>query len=244
MTPPAGLVHALQALADFADVRGDSEEAAALRRAAAEIEAMPPAAVAEVERRARRNRLDPEGLSRASADTGESRGPFNAAVHAHLRELTLRGSATALRTAQAGLPALFRRLLELRAIGSDEAAMLARQGILTAADLQTALDDNRIGTSAGDTLEMRLRSAPDALEPEGRSIPLGRAWDTAAACVNDIVGSSPDRGPPDSGRRGQALRAAGLVDRRSWDGRPTRRPPSKRSLGRARCFTGAAGGRS
>ena len=168
VTPPAGLVHALQVLADFADIRGDSEEAAALRRAATEIEAMPPAAVAEVERRARRNRLDPEGLSRASADTGESRDPFNAAVHAHLRELTLRGSATALRTAQAGLPALFRRLLELRAIGSDEAAMLARQGILTAADLQTALDDNRIRNGGRRHARGAAAFGPAALEPEGR----------------------------------------------------------------------------
>ncbi len=69
--------------------------------------------------------------------------------------------------------------------------MLARQGILTAADLQSALDDNRIGRRPATRSRRRLRSAADALEPEGRSIPLGRAWDTAAACVNDIVSSSP-----------------------------------------------------
>ena len=178
MTPSSDLGRGLRILADFAEIRGDSEEATDLRRAVEAIDRMPPAAVAELENRARRNR--PEG-ERA----------FSPIVHAHLHQLASLGPAAATSAARAGLPALLRRLLELRAIASDEAAWLVRQAVLTLADLHAALDDERIRKSAGDALDAKLRPATEAIELEGRAIPLGRAWDAADAFVADVVRTCP-----------------------------------------------------
>ncbi len=174
MTPPADLCRALRILANFAEVRGDSAEAAELRRAAAAIDEMPPDALADLENRVRRNRPEPERA-------------FSPTVQSHLRELALGGSATVISAAQARLPVLLRDLLELPALASDEAATLVRQGILTLADLQAALDDERIRQTAGDALDARLRPAAGALEIEGPLIPLGRAWDAVSAFVDQAV---------------------------------------------------------
>ena len=61
VTPPADLGRALRILADFAEVRGDSEEATELRRAAAAIDGCRPMPlVADLENRVRRNRPEAE----------------------------------------------------------------------------------------------------------------------------------------------------------------------------------------
>ena len=111
--------------------------------------------------------------------------------------------------------------------------MLARQGILTLADLQAALDDERIGDgrrrARGDgSVRPPARSSRRAGRSRSvaRGIPPPRTSTTSSAACSG-------RGPLHSGRRGQALRTAGLVDCRRRDGRPTHRPPSMRSLGRA-----------
>ena len=139
----------LRILANFAEVRGDSGDAADLRRAAAAIEQMPPAAVANLENRVRKN--EPS---------------FGPTVQSHLREVILGSSATAISAAQAPLPSLLRGLLEGPAIASDEAASLVRQGILTLADLLAALDDEQIRKTAGEALDARLRPAAGTLELE------------------------------------------------------------------------------
>jgi len=170
----------LRILANFAEVRGDSEDAADLRRAAAAIGEMPPPAVADLENRVRKD--EPA---------------FGPTVQSHLREVILGGSATAISAAQARLPSLLRGLLEGPAIASDEAASLVRQGILTLADLQAALDDERIRTragarkTAGEALDARLRPAAGALELEARMIPLGRAWEIATTFVDEAARACP-----------------------------------------------------
>ena len=116
MTSSADLCRVLRILANFAEVRGDSEDAADLRRAAAAIGEMPPPAVADLEKRVRKD--EPT---------------FGPTIQSHLREVILGGSATAISAAQARLPSLLRGLLEGPAIASDEAASLVRQGILTLA---------------------------------------------------------------------------------------------------------------
>jgi DNA polymerase (family X) len=178
VTASADLCRVLRILADSADVRGDSEEAADLRRAAAAIDEMPPGAAADLEHRARHNRLAGERA-------------FSPTVQSHLRELALGGRASVIGAAQARLPALLRRLLELPAVASDEAAALVRQGILTLADLQAAFDEERITKTSGNALDARLRPVADVLALEARSIPLGRAWDAANAFLDEVVGTCP-----------------------------------------------------
>jgi DNA polymerase (family X) len=170
VTPATDLPAALRVLADFAEIRGDSQRAADFRSAAAAINHMAPAAVAGLEDRARRNRLDSE------------RG-LTPAVRSQLRDLVPGRAAAALTAARGGLPALLRRLLDLSIMTSDEAVLLVRQGIVTLADLHTALDDERITRTGGQELEAKLRPAADALEIEGPWIPLGRAWGAALAFV-------------------------------------------------------------
>jgi DNA polymerase (family X) len=178
VTPPADLSRVLRILANFAEVRGDSGEAAELRRAAAAIDELPPAAVADLEHRARRNRLEGDRA-------------FSPTIQAHLRELALGGTERVIGAAQARLPALLRRLLERPAVASDEAASLVRQGILTLADLHAALGDERTTKTAGAALHGRLRPAAEALELEGRSIPLGRALDAAGAFLEEVAATCP-----------------------------------------------------
>jgi len=109
-----------------------------------------------------------------------------------LRELA-RGSGEMMVGAErARLPALFTQLLNLRLLGTDEAAGLVRQfGILTLGELQLALQDGRVRQLGGDWLDGRLRQAARALEADARSIPLGRARDLLDALAADIAASSP-----------------------------------------------------
>ena len=196
---------------------------------------MPPAAVAELERRARRNRLEPGGASfnpdrprRVCASSPSGAVPPPSA------------------TAQAGLPALLRRLLELRAIGSDEAAMLARQGILTLADLQAALDDERIrndgrrharGAAAFGRRRARARRAGRS-RSAAPGIPPPRASTTSSASAPTVDLLTP---------AGEVRRYEPLVSSIVIVGRVVRPAGRHRSARPERvdtCSTGAAGGRS
>jgi DNA polymerase (family 10) len=153
----------LDALADFAEMRGGGAEAADLRSAASAIEGLEPAVSAALERRAKRNRLENEpGIS--------------AALHPKLHDVALRGDA-AVAEARAGLPMLLRRLLELRIIGTHEGVSLVQQfGIVTLPDLLSALDDGRLKTRGDAALE-KLRTAAASLEAEAPVLALGRATD-------------------------------------------------------------------
>lgn len=166
-------------LADLAEMRGDSTEAAELRRAEAAIDALEPAAAADLEQRARRH--DVESLP--------GLGPT---MRRQLRELALGGGEVAVSAAQASLPWALRRLLELPALTSDQAATLVRQlGILTLPDLQAALDDGRVRQVIGEAVDVRLQQAAAALDLEQPSLSLGRAWDTLDALLGEIAETCP-----------------------------------------------------
>jgi DNA polymerase (family 10) len=155
----------LRELADLTEVRGSAPVAADLRRAIARIESLDPTDAHNVELRARRDRLhDEPGISPT--------------ILWRLREVAQGGGDAAVRAARAGVPHLIRRLLDLAALTSAEALTLVRQlGILTLADLATALDDGRVRAVVGETLDARLRQAANALEMEPRRLTLGRAWE-------------------------------------------------------------------
>ena len=179
MTVVSTLVRALRTLADLAEIRGETTQAADLRRAAEAISALPRDAAASFLRRARRDRLtDEPGLGQT--------------LHQRLRELARGNDEMTIGAERTRLPALFAQLLNLRLLGTDEAASLVRQlGILTLGELQVALQDGRVRQLGGDWLDGRLRQAVRAIKADARSIPLGRARDLLDAFAADIAASSP-----------------------------------------------------
>ena len=72
----------------------------------------------------------------------------------------------------ANAPFLVRRLRELRVVDDDQAQALAREGIVTLADLELAIAEQRPAASTPG-----LRGAAERLPRELRPILLGRAWD-------------------------------------------------------------------
>lgn len=178
MTASTTLTRALAELGDVAEIRGTAAVAADLRRAAIAIDALGDAGAAAFDEQIRRGRIDQPGVSPA--------------VHWQILEIAGRGPELALRAAQARLPRLPRRLLELAVLTTAEALTLVRQlGILTIADLGTALDDGRVRTVLGPALESRLRPAPDTLELEARPLTLGRAWDLLEPLTAAIEAACP-----------------------------------------------------
>jgi DNA polymerase (family 10) len=179
VTVASTLVRTLRTLADLAEIRGETAETADLRRAADTIEALPPDVAAGFVQRARRGRLTVEpGITPT--------------LHRRLRELARGSGEKTVGASRARLPALFTQLLDLRLLGTDEAASLVRQlGILTLGELQVALQDGRVREFGGDWLDGRLRQAARALEADAASIPLGRARDLLDALAADIAASSP-----------------------------------------------------
>lgn len=82
------------------------------------------------------------------------------------------------------LPFLLRRLRELRVVG--EAGELAGEGILTLADLDLAIAEQRPLTA-----DDRLRRAAEALAQEFRPIMLGRAWDILDSFIASLAAHCP-----------------------------------------------------
>lgn len=82
-----------------------------------------------------------------------------------------------LRAARARIPWLLRRLIELGAVRTSEAAALARHGIATLADLGQTLDEGRIARILDPECETRLSGIIDMLAAETRQFTLGRAHD-------------------------------------------------------------------
>jgi DNA polymerase (family X) len=169
----------LDILADVAEIRGDGAEAADLRSAASAIRGLAPAAAAALERRARRDRLDNEpGISPA--------------IQGRLHGVAVGGPEAAVATARARIPVLLRRLLERAVVSSQEAALLARQiGIVTLADLQSALDEGRLKPLGDSTLATRLGPAAVALAVEVQPLPLGRASDILESVLGLIARCCP-----------------------------------------------------
>ncbi len=164
---------ALRVLADYSEIRGATGDTTDLRRAAAAIEGLPPSAAAVLQRSQSKDlRLEPA---------------IPPALQGLVRDLGLAHADAAIAAARAGLPLLFRRLLELNALSSEEAVLLVRQaGTLTLADLRVALQDGRVERLAGDSASERLRVAANALALEARPLPLGRARDLLDSVIQDM----------------------------------------------------------
>ncbi len=80
-----------------------------------------------------------------------------------------------------GLPFLLRRIRELRVLGEAGEQALVREGILTLADLDLAIAEERpVAADEG------LRRAADVLPQEYRPVTLGRAWDILDAFMASL----------------------------------------------------------
>jgi DNA polymerase (family X) len=165
VTAPSTLPRVLNTLADLAEIRGETADAADYRQAAAFMTTLQPAATTALLERARRDQLP--------NDTG-----IPPRLHRRMHELAVAGDDAIVSVAQAALPALFKALLTLSVVESSEAALLVRRlGILTLGDLQHALEMGRILQTFDDSLDARLRQAAPAIANDAGMIPLGRARD-------------------------------------------------------------------
>jgi len=172
VNPPPPSSAALRHLADLLDIRGDWTGAADLRRSAGEVDSQAKGA--------RRGSKAPAGHQPLAGVHQSQAGDY-----ASPGEIEM-----AIRAARARIPWLLRRLLELSVLQIPEAAALARAGIVTMADLGSAVMEGRIKHQFGNRLDGRLRRAQKALAVEVRPINVGRASDIldhlvarfAAAC--------------------------------------------------------------
>jgi DNA polymerase (family X) len=97
------------------------------------------------------------------------------------------------------LPFLLRRLRELRIVDETGEEALVREGILTLADLELAIEEERPVAAAPS-----LRRAAAILNQESRPISLGRAWDVLEAMIDVLTHDCPLL---------QGIEAAGAVRR-------------------------------
>jgi DNA polymerase (family 10) len=178
----------LRQLGDYAEIRGSSQEATAWRRLAADLDRLGPYAHERLTDLVRRDALaELPGLP--------------ASLHPRLRNLVVDGQHSA--DTAGSIPWLFHRLLERRTVASDDAANLARQGIVTLGDLRTALDDGRIASHVP-ALVSELRRAAAVLTSDHPRQPLGRAIDFTDQLIALIASVCPEI---------EALTAAGDVRR-------------------------------
>jgi DNA polymerase (family 10) len=176
---PSTLSRALNTLADLAEIRGETTEAADYRQAAAFMTTLRPSAAAALLQRARQDQLH--------GDPG-----IPPRIHRRMRELAVAGDAAIVSAAQAALPALFKALLTLSVVDTREAVLLVRRlGILTLGDLQHALEMGRILQSFDESLDARLRQAAPAIGNDAGTIPLGRARDLLQGLSSAITAASP-----------------------------------------------------
>ena len=176
MTAP-DLPALLRQLGDFAEIRGASLDATAWRRLAADIEHLGASGVTRVTDLARRNRLADLNLP--------------SALHWTLRDLVLEGPEITIGASWAGLPWLLRRLVEFATVDSAGAAALARVGIVSLGDLESALHDGRVGRHFPH-LEENLRLAAATFAVERPRQPLGRALDLAENFVLLAAAACPE----------------------------------------------------
>jgi DNA polymerase (family X) len=176
---PFTLARGLNALADLAEIRGETADAADYRQAAVFMTTLRPAATTALLQRARQDQLH--------NDPG-----IPARIHRRMRELAVAGDEAIITAAQAGLPALFKALLTLSVVDTNEAALLVRRlGILTLGDLQHALEMGRILQTFDESLDARLRQAAPAISNDAGTIPLGRARDALEVLSTAIMLVSP-----------------------------------------------------
>jgi DNA polymerase (family 10) len=92
----------------------------------------------------------------------------------------------ALRSARARIPWLLRRLVEASVIQTSEAAILARSGIVTFADLEAVLNDEEFAGEFGGNLQKRLKAAFRSLSFERKFLTLGRASEVAELLLGQL----------------------------------------------------------
>ena len=179
MTGPSAISRALNTLADLAEIRGETSDAADLRQAAAFTSTLNSAATTALLKRARDDRLH-----------GDSGIPPR--LHRRMRELAVGGADLVTTATRGTLPALFKALLDLSVIDSNEAALLVRRlAIVTLGDLQHALEMGRILQTFDESLDARLRQAAPAIASDAGMIPLGRARDVLGSLSTAITAASP-----------------------------------------------------
>jgi DNA polymerase (family 10) len=167
----------LRQLADLADIRGSSVEAAAWRELAAAIEHAGPDETTRLRELAQRRQ--PGGYP--GIPPGQQR---------KLHDLLVADPAAVIRADQAQLPWLVHRLLEFGIVDIAGAVSLARLGILTSTDLDAGLQDGRIAGHLGAQHE-RLHVAAQAFSVERARAPLGRAVDLADNFIRLVADACP-----------------------------------------------------
>jgi DNA polymerase (family 10) len=164
-------------LGDLEEIRGASIDATAWRRLAADVEQLGGNAVTRLTGFARQNRL---------ADLN-----IPAALHSRVRQIVLEGPGGAVAASSASLPWLLRRLLESSSVDSAVAAGLARHGIVTLHDLESAVHDGRIAAHFSSHEDI-LRGAAVTLTAERPHHPLGRAVDLLDSFVVLVAAACPE----------------------------------------------------
>jgi DNA polymerase (family 10) len=167
----------LRRLGDYAEIRGASEEAMAWRRLAG-----------DVARLGSTEQLRLTDLVQRDALPGLATLPPS--LHRQLRDIVRDGPEMA-DVSPDSIPWLLQRLVELRSLDSEKAAALARLGIVTLNDLETALEDGRI-TAHLPASEDELRRAAAAVSPDHLRQPLGRALDFAEHLILLIAAACPE----------------------------------------------------
>jgi len=167
----------LRRLGDYAEIRGASHEATAWRRLADDLDRLGSAEQRRLTDLVRKDSL-------ADLTT------LPASLHWKLRDIVLDGPGMA----DAGpdsIPWLLQRLVELHAVDSAKVARLARLGIVTMNDLETALEDGRVATHLPDSVAA-LRQAVGVLSNERLRLSLGRALDFAENLILLIAATCPE----------------------------------------------------
>ena len=123
-----------------------------------------------------------------SAELRRSAGALDADVRPRLEPARPASEVEmALRAARARIPWLLRRMIELGATRSSEAAALARAGIVTLADLTQALDEGRAARVLDHDAAARLSHAADVLAAEVKQLTLGRAFELLELLLSRLV---------------------------------------------------------
>ena len=171
------LAAVIRQLADLADIRGVSQEAQSWKQLAADLESSGPVDVERLRGLARQNRL------------GELVA-LDPSLHWKLSTVGRDGFDLRGDVAAAGLPWLIQYLLSKGLVDTARAAALAREGIVTFADLELAFQDSRLGRSGGVTDSLR-QAAPDIAGAAPKMM-LGRAADLLDSCMLLLAAACPE----------------------------------------------------
>jgi DNA polymerase (family 10) len=167
----------LRRLGDYAEIRGASQEAMAWRRLAGDLDRLGSS---------EQRRL----TDLVRSDSLRDLTTLPSSLHWQLRDIVLEGPEMA-GVSPDSIPWLLRRLVELQTVDSAKAAALARLGIVTLDDLETALEDGRIAAHLADSAEV-LRRAVGALSRERPRLSLGRALDFSENLILLIAAACPE----------------------------------------------------